>query len=111
VTGVQTCALPISKLTELYAELERNAEAGDITAWADMGDALLYGMGCEQDVEKALEYFRKGAELGDKQACFAIYDMSSNGVSLVGDDEADAMLQKAAELGHGKAEFLRKGGD
>jgi len=67
-------------------------------------------LGCEYDSEKALECYRKGAELHDKNACFGIYEMNSNGVSLVPNDEAKAMLTRAAELGHGKAEFILRGG-
>ena len=99
------------RFDDLYAEALQRAEAGDAAAWADLGYSYLHGLGCEYDSEKALECYRKGAELGDMKACYAIWEMNSNGLSLVPDDEAKAMLTQAAELGHGKAAFILRGGD
>ena len=93
----------VPKLTDLFTDTQREAEAGDPAAWAKLGDAYLYGMGVEYDSEKALECYRKGADAGDMFACYAIFELNSNGVSLVGDDEAKEMCIKAAKLGHGKA--------
>jgi hypothetical protein len=97
--------------TELHADALKRTENGDATAWTDLGYSYLYGLGCEQNAEKALKSYRKGAELSDKNACFAIYEMYGNGVSFVNDDEAQNMLGRAAELGHGKARFIMQGGD
>ena len=104
----------VPKLTDLYAETLREAEAGDPTAWADLGDALLYGMGVEQDQEKALDCFRKGAELDDMHACFAIYEFWTNfsprdkEEKEAADKERADMLIKAAALGHVKAAALQQ---
>ena len=95
----------------LHTDALQRAEAGDVAAWADLGYIYLHGLGCEYDSEKALDCYRRGAEMGDMKACFGIYEMNSNGVSLVPDDEARAMLERAAELGHGKAQFILRGGD
>ena len=96
----------VPKLTDLFADTMREAEAGDPAAWRKLGDAFLYGMGVEYDSEKALACYRKGADAGDMFACYAIFELNSNGVSLVGDSEAKEMCIKAAKLGHGKAEMF-----
>jgi len=101
----------VPRFDDLHADALQRAEAGDAAAWADLGYSYLHGLGCEYDSEKALECYRKGAELHDMKACYGIYEMNSNGVSLVPDDEAKAMLERAAELGHEKAAFILRGGD
>ena len=96
------------KLNDLFTENLKEAENGNHLAWVDLGGAYLYGMGCEQDIEKALECFRKGAEAGDMHACYAIYDTWGSGVSLITEDEAMEMCRRAASLGHEKAAFILK---
>ena len=98
------------RFDDLHADALLRAGASDAAAWVDLGYNYLHGLGCEYDSGKALECYRKGAELADKNACFGIWEMNSNGVSLVPGDEAKAMLERAAELGHGKAEFILRGG-
>ena len=98
-------AQQVPNLTDLFAENLKEAEAGNLCAWADVGYAYLYGMGTDQDIDKALGCFRKGAEAGDARACYAIYETWSDGVSLVSEDEAMKMCRRAASRGHKKAAF------
>ena len=98
------------RFDDLHADALQRSEAGDAAAWADLGYSYLHGLGCEYDSGKALLCYRKGAELHDMNACYAIWEMNGNGISLVPDDEAKAMLERAAELGHGKAGFILRGG-
>lgn len=44
------------------------AEQGYIDALTEMGSRYRYGNGVEQNLEKAIEYYRKAAELGDETA-------------------------------------------
>ena len=94
----------VPNLSELFAKNSNEAENGNGQAWVDVGYAYLYGMGCEQNIEKALDCFRKGAEEGDKRACYAIYDTWDSGVSLVAEDEAMEMFRRAASLRHKEAQ-------
>ena len=105
-TGRLTAKSEVPRFDDLHIQALQRAKTGDVIAWADLGYGYLHGLGCEYDSGKALECYRKGAELGDMKACYAIWEMNSNGISLVPDDEAIAMLKQAAELGHGKAATL-----
>ena len=41
-----------------FEEIEEMAEGGSVPACAYIGNAYYYGWICEQDLEKALKYFR-----------------------------------------------------
>ena len=77
--------------------------------WADLGYNHLYGMGCEQNFDTALECFRKGAEENDPHACWGIVELYDSCLPKDGQakqealKEAAKMLEQAAMLGHGKA--------
>gem|GEM_PF-825723 len=93
----------VPNLTELFEENKRKAESHDIEAWADLGYAYLHGMGTAQDIEKAVECFRKGAGNYEPRACYAIYETWANGVSLILFEEAIEDCFRAARQGHEKA--------
>ena len=77
--------------------------------WADLGYNYAYGLGCEQSFDKALEYFRQGAEENDAAACWGVVELYDS--CLPKDEEAREealkeafqMCVRAALLGHGKA--------
>ena len=56
------------------ALLEQTIAAGDIQADVVLGKLLLYGLGLEQDREKALELFEEAAEAGNGHGLAAYGD-------------------------------------
>ena len=89
-------------LKQAYTEFEKAVQAGHIRAHTALAEALCYGMGAERDITRAVELYRIAAET-DCNACFALYELHGDGVSLITEQEAANMLEKAAVFGHKKA--------
>ena len=97
----------IPNLTELFEENKKKAEVyKSPEAWTDLGHAYLYGMGTGQDIEKALDCFRRAAGSYEPRACYAIYEMWTSGVSLILFEEAIENCFRAARQGHEKAAVM-----
>ncbi len=58
---------------EYSAALVKKAEKGDATAQYDLGEAYYRGNGVEQDYDKALEWYRKGAAKGNGNFLHRLY--------------------------------------
>ena len=79
--------------------LERGVQAGD-------GECA-YQLSRSKDEETAVNWLRRGAELRNQNACFALYLRNSQGKSVPHDSgETKRLLLCAAELGHGEAMYL-----
>ena len=69
------------------------------------------GVGVGEDVNKAVEWYKKAAEQGDKAALFTLGAMAYNGSNGVKEDRAKAkeLMQQSADQGYSKAiKFLDK---
>lgn len=68
------------------------------------------GLGVEQDYSKALELFRKGAQMGSAACMNDIAHCYISGWGVEKNDlEATRWLKKAAELGHASAAMFLGG--
>lgn len=82
---------------------ERGALAGD----GECAYQLSRARKAANDDGAAVNWLRRGAELRNPNACFALYERTRRGVGVARDDaEADRLLRCAAELGHGEAMYL-----
>ena len=83
--------------------LERGALAGD----GECAYQLSRRRKGASDDEAAVNWLRRGAELRNPNACFALYARTRLGDGVPRDaTEADRLLRCAAELGHGEAMYL-----
>lgn len=82
--------------------LERGAQAGD----GECAFQLSRQRKGANDDEAAVNWLRRGAELRNPNACFALYERTRRGEGVPRDDaQADRLLRCAAELGHGEAMY------
>jgi TPR repeat protein len=87
-------------LTAFSLALER-AEQGDAKAQTLLGELLSRGLGVEEDLTAAADWYRLAAQGGDREALYALGRLYLDG----GGVEADAaegvrLLREAADLGH-----------
>ena len=69
-----------------------------------MGDMYYYGKGVEQNYNKAVELYQKGADLGDANAFFNLGYMYDEGKGVSQNyNKAVELYQKAADLGNARA--------
>jgi TPR repeat protein len=69
-----------------------------------MGDFLLRGLGFEKDEKRAVEWFEKAAEKGERYAMILLATCYKNGSGVHCDEKkAYGLLEKAAVLGHRSA--------
>ena len=87
-------------------EWRREAERGDPSAQASLGDMYHVGLGVAQDYAEALRWYRKAAEQDNPNAQEAIGAMYERGHG-VAQDYAEALrwYRKAAEHEHPDAQF------
>lgn len=93
---------------EARAELEPDAEAGNIEAMSYVGELYLRGLGGPRNELKAREFILKAADVGKSpRAIYQLGLMHLNG-NLVARDEAKGidLVQKAAEASHPSAQFM-----
>jgi hypothetical protein len=83
------------------------AERNDVAAMRNIGHLYRWGQGVEQDIHKALDWYRRAAELGFSRAqanLAAIYLQGEDGVK-VNYDEAYKWFAAAAIQGHAVAQY------
>lgn len=107
VAAIAAAPLRADPPSARVAALERLAAAGHAEALYHLGMAWHTGSGVAQDKAKALDAFRRAAELGDPLAAYKLgcyYDGQGDG--LVQDDETIAYYFKsiAAEAGYALAQ-------
>ena len=81
------------------------AEKGDLTAYTNLGWMLLYGNGAVRDVEKALYWLRRGADLGSAPAEAMLGDVYREGIGVAADSAAalnhyDRALELYSQAGY-----------
>jgi hypothetical protein len=59
--------------------VQKAADQGIAEAVTSLGDFYYLGAGVEQDYEKAAEYYRQAAELGDEEAAERLKTMTEEG--------------------------------
>lgn len=98
--------LKINPATSIViAELQRRAEAGDVTAMIRLGDALRYGNGVEKNIEAALTYYQMAAQT---DSTWGLVSFGNALYGYAGDNEqqkrtAIGALQSAFAKGHSGA--------
>ena len=90
-----------------YAEWLPIAERNDVAAMRNIGHLYRWGQGVEPDMQKALDWYRRAAELGFSRAqanLAAIYLQGEEGIP-VNYDEAYKWFTAAAIQGHAVAQY------
>lgn len=105
-TSELTAFLTINPATSIViSELQKRAEAGDVTAMIRLGEALQYGTGVEKNIEAGLTFYQMAAQTESRWGLLvfgnALYDYA-------GDNEqqkqtAIGALQAAFAKGHSGA--------
>lgn len=93
--------------TEAYAQWLPLAEKNDVAAQRNIGHLYRWGQGVEKDIDKAMQWYRRAAELGFSRAqanLAAIYLQGEEGVT-VNYDEAHKWFAAAAIQGHAVAQY------
>lgn len=99
-----------SKAQEWYrraaAQFTKDAEKGEASAQANLGDMYLEGEGVHRDVAKAIEWYQKSAAQGNMFAQSSLGEMYAEGTG-VPKDEARAvdLFQKSAAQGLNSAQL------
>lgn len=93
--------------TEAYAQWLPLAEKNDVAAQRNIGHLYRWGQGVEKNIETAMQWYRRAAELGFSRAqanLAAIYLQGEEGVT-VNYDEAHKWFAAAAIQGHAVAQY------
>ena len=89
--------------------LEMAVGRGNGDAALQLGMCYAYGTGVDQDDRRSTEYYRKGAELGNAESMYRLFQNLSIGKGCtLNMDEADVWLAKAGNLGHARAQTTWK---
>lgn len=86
-------------------KLKRSAKAGDCEAAFEVGACYLNGISVDKDIDKAVEFFKLGAEQGSPGAAMALGDMlecsyiNGNNERVSDFDTAFVLFNMAAEGG------------
>ena len=89
---------------ELFKDILKLAEAGDIFAQNELADMYLYGYGIEEDEEEGVKWLKKSLEVGYWRAMIKLADCYSDGVGVLQDElKAIDLYKKVYELGSGEA--------
>ncbi len=84
--------------------LNQAVELGSGVAARQAGIYYAYGAGVEKNESMATKYYRAGAQLGDADSMYRLFQNLSIGAGCAVDlAEADVWLSRAKDLGHGKA--------
>lgn len=92
---------------EAYAQWLPLAEKNDVAAQRNIGHLYRWGQGVEKNIETAMQWYRRAAELGFSRAqanLAAIYLQGEEGVA-VNYDEAHKWFAAAAIQGHAVAQY------
>jgi TPR repeat protein len=95
-------------------KLKRAAKSGDCEAAFEVGACYLNGIGVDKDVDKAVEFFKMGAENGSPGAALTLGDMLEHGFinkdgQRVADFDSAFLLFKMASEGGLAAGSYRMG--
>ncbi|MEZ7718162.1 hypothetical protein O3935_09510 [Leptotrichia wadei] len=89
---------------ELYEDVLKLAEDGDIFAQNELADMYLYGHGIEEDEEEGVKWLKKSADAGHWRSIMDLADRYSDGVGVLQDElKAIDLYKKVYELGLGEA--------
>ncbi|MCQ2974792.1 MAG: AarF/UbiB family protein [Bacteroidales bacterium] len=85
----------------------RSAKQGNIYCYSDLGAHYSYGKGVVRDLDKAIEFFTKVAELGDASDKFNLGFRYENGMYNIPPNTTKAFewYTISAELGYEKAQY------
>lgn len=96
--------VPVPAGEETFDAVAVRASRGEVDAMVRLGVMLKDGVGVERDPAKALEWFRKAADMGDPTAMFWLGVCADRGVGAARDlAEARRRFEAAAREGHHKA--------
>ena len=85
---------------EAFAWYSAAAERGQVSALTTIGVMLVNGVGCERDLNKAVDALRGAADLGSAVAKTALGEFYMNGTNVPKDDKkAFELFTEAAEAG------------
>ena len=89
---------------ELFKDILKLAEDGDIFAQNELADMYLYGHGIEEDEEEGVKWLKKSADAGHWRSIMDLADRYSDGVGVLQDElKAIDLYKKVYELGLGEA--------
>ena len=89
---------------ELFEDILKLAEDGDILAQSELADMYLYGYGIEEDEEEGVKWLKKSADAGHWRSIMDLADRYSDGVGVLQDElKAIDLYKKVYELGLGEA--------
>lgn len=91
---IEKCVQMNNKIGNEFKPLEDAAEIGDTTAQVLLGYKYYFGDGIEQNDAKAIEYFKKAADLGDPSGLMAFGRLNRDGGSTA------AELEKSRKYAH-----------
>ena len=95
-----------TELHSLFLNIKKLSEEGDVFAQYKLAKCYRYGYGIEKDPEKALDIYRKAAELGYADAQNTVGFLYQNGIGAEKNgSEAVTWYQKAVDLGYAIAEL------
>lgn len=83
----------------------RAADAGDLTAYTNIGWMLLHGQGAERDYGKALYWLKRGTDMGSPAAAAMLADMYRHGNGVSPDSLAAINLYDKALALYAKAHY------
>ena len=91
---------------EMFAKLQKEAEAGDAEMQNILGEMYIKGDGVPKDAAKAVEWYQKAATQGHAKAQYALGKIHSvdGEISLYHSAKAKEWYEKAAEQGYVKAQ-------
>lgn len=84
---------------------EPRAKAGDVHAMTMLGELYSNGLGVKRDFDKAVEWYRKAVDGGDREAMLALAMMRLGGYGGSDKQEAVKLLASSAKLGEPKAAY------
>ena len=87
--------------------MKRAQELGDPKAMTMLGELYGNALGTKRDYNKAVEWYRRAADLGDREAMFALAmaRMAGRGGGPANREEAAKWLASSAKLGEPKAAY------
>ena len=89
---------------ELFKDILKLAEAGDIFAQHELANLYLYGDGIEEDEEEGVKWLKKSADAGHWISIMDLADCYSDGIGVSQDKlKAIDLYKRVYELGSGEA--------
>ena len=89
---------------ELFKDILKLAEAGDIFAQNELADMYLYGYGIEEDEEEGVKWLKRSADAGHWISIGDLADCYSDGIGVSQDKlKAIDLYKRVYELGSGEA--------